>query len=131
MPRAPEPPTRTTNLQFESCDWITSNSTRRPGASRYRYQLYPKLCAFRDEADPTSVYEVDPDNLAKTHGPGAKFLGLSIEIVDPKTPLTKSIEGRLAWIVAGSSDRLVQPFRYADDPTASLGQTISSRSFIQ
>jgi hypothetical protein len=93
--------------------------------------LYPKIAAFRDEADPTTVYEVDPDNLANTHGPGAKFLGLSIEIVDPKTPLTEAIQKRLPWIVAGSSDRLVQPFRTADDPTATFGQIISSRSFIQ
>ncbi len=80
---------------------------------------YPKIAAFRDEADPASVYEVDPDNLAKTHGPGARFLGLSIEIVDPKTPLTEAIQERLTWIVPGSSDRLVQPFRTADDRNCS------------
>lgn len=72
-------------------------------------QSYPKIAAFRDEADPASVYEVDPDNLAKTHGPGAKFLGLSIEIVDPKTPLTEAIQQRLGWLIPGASQRLVTP----------------------
>ena len=71
--------------------------------------LFPKIAAFRDEGDPASVYEVNPDNLAKTHGPAAKFLGLSIEIVDPKTPLTESIEQKLGWLIPGASQRLVTP----------------------
>ena len=90
----------------------------------------PLIAAFHDESDPTSVYEVDPENMAATHGPGARLVGVSIEIVDPETPLTEAVQKRLVWLVVGSSDRLVQPFRTADDPTASFGQIISSRSFI-
>ncbi len=92
---------------------------------------YPKIAAFRDEAAPTSVYEVDPDNLAKTHGPGAKFLGLSIEIVDPKSPLTSNVQDRLSWIIRDSDDSLVQPFRLSDDPKAAFGQKTYHSAFIQ
>ncbi|MDZ7629338.1 MAG: hypothetical protein U5J99_13140 [Parvularculaceae bacterium] len=94
-----------------------------------RYSLYPKLCAFRDEADPTSVYEVDPDNLAKTHGPGAKFLGLSIEIVDPKTPLTTSIMQRLPWLSDTSGKGLVPAEHLQPMRELSFGQLLTNRDF--
>lgn len=90
---------------------------------------YPKIAAFRDEADPTSVYEVDPDNLAKTHGPGARFLGLSIEIVNPRTPLTDEIQKRLTWIDIDSNRRLLQPAAYISDDSAELGRRITLGAF--
>ncbi|OFX04616.1 MAG: hypothetical protein A3E78_05160 [Alphaproteobacteria bacterium RIFCSPHIGHO2_12_FULL_63_12] len=92
-------------------------------------QSYPKIAAFRDEADPASVYEVDPDNLAKTHGSGAKFLGLSIEIVDPKTPLTEAIEHRLSWLGNFENETLREPSKWPEDLSAPLGQRIIGRDF--
>lgn len=92
-------------------------------------QSYPKIAAFRDEADPTSVYEVDPDDLARTHGLGAKFLGLSVEIVDPKTPLTDSVEQRLAWLVASGSQRLIAPPHGQLLRDASFGERLAHGSF--
>jgi hypothetical protein len=99
-----------------------------PGKRSYAY-YFPKIAAFRDEADPASVYEVDPDNLAKTHGPGARFLGLAIEIVDPKTPLTKAIQQRLTWIDIDSNRRLLQPAAYISDDSAELGRRITPGAF--
>lgn len=102
---------------------------RHPSAPDKKYHYYPKIAAFRDEADPASVYEVDPDDLAKTHGSGAKFLGLSIEIVDPKTPLTNSIQQRLTWLDIDSNQRLLQPPAYISDESAELGQRITPGAF--
>ena len=91
--------------------------------------LFPKIAAFRDEGDPASVYEVNPDNLAKTHGTAAKFLGLSIEIVDPDIPLTDSIEQKLPWLDIDSNKRLLQPPAYISDESAELGQRITPVAF--
>jgi hypothetical protein len=90
---------------------------------------YPKVAAFRDDADPTSVYEVDPDDLAKTHGPTAEFLGLSIEIVDPKTPLTDAIEGRLPWLRESDRRSFLEPRAALQNESAELGRRITRESF--
>lgn len=92
-------------------------------------QTFPRIAAFRDEADPTSVYEVDPRHMERTHGPGARFLGLSIEIVDRKTPLTNEIEQRLGWLDLSSNRSLLQPPAYWSDESAVLGRRIIPRSF--
>lgn len=101
---------------------------RVPGKLSYEH-YFPKIAAFRDETDPTSVYEVDPDNLAKTHGPGARFLGLSIEIVNPRRPLTDEIQKRLTWIDIDSNRRLLQPAAYISDDSAELGRRITPGAF--
>jgi hypothetical protein len=119
----------TTLPRLRVADGIKEIPIRHPSAPHKKYHYYPKIAAFRDEADPTSVYEVDPDNLAKTHGPGAKFLGLSIEIVDPKTPLTDTIQQRLPWIDVDSNRRLLQPAAYITDDSAELGRRITPGAF--
>lgn len=99
------------------------------GRPDLKYPYYPRIAAFRDEADPTSVYQVDPDDLARTHGASARFLGLSIEIVDRKTPLTNEIQQRLPWLDLDSNRALIQPAAYWTDESAELGQRIIPRSF--
>ena len=89
----------------------------------------PRIAAFRNEADPTSVYEVDPDNLARTHGPGARFDGLFIEIVDPQTPLTNQIQQRLRWLDLDSNRSLLQPRAYVTNYSAELGRRITPGAF--
>ncbi len=93
------------------------------------YPYYPHIAAFHDEAEPMSVYQVDPDDLAKTHGVNARFLGLSIEIVDPKTPIANSLQKRLSWLKMDSNRSLIQPRAYLTDETAELGRRITPNAF--
>lgn len=57
---------------------------------------YPMLVTFGDLADPTSVAEVDPDNLAATFGEGVKLKRITVELTDD--PVTTGIEERLGWL---------------------------------
>jgi hypothetical protein len=57
---------------------------------------YPMLVTFGDEADPTSVTLVDPDDLAATFGAGVKLRRITAELTDD--PVTTGIEKRLGWL---------------------------------
>lgn len=57
---------------------------------------YPMMVTFGDEADPASVAEVDPDNLAATFGEGVKLKRITAELTDD--PVTTGIEDRLGWL---------------------------------
>lgn len=69
----------------------------------------PMLVRFRDMANPETVELVDPNDLAKTFGPGVKLVRALIEIV-PRgiwpfswygitgEPITNEIERRLPWL---------------------------------
>lgn len=54
------------------------------------------MVTFGDEADPTSVAEVDPDDLAATFGEGVKVKRITVELTDD--PVTTGIEERLGWL---------------------------------
>lgn len=54
---------------------------------------YPMLVTFGDPADPTSVAEVDPDDLAATFGKGVTLKRITVELTDG--PVTSGIEDRL------------------------------------
>jgi hypothetical protein len=56
----------------------------------------PMLVRFRDIADPKSVEAVDPNDLAKSFGPGVKLLRATIEMTSD--PVTTRIEKRLGWL---------------------------------
>lgn len=43
---------------------------------------YPLLVAFTDIKDPSSVREIDPDNLATTFGLGVSLKRITLEIID-------------------------------------------------
>ncbi len=93
-------------------------------------QSFPRIAAFRDEADPTSVYEVDPEDLAKTHGADARFEGLFIEIVDPETPLTNKIEQRLSWLDLRSGQTIDPlPTGGLRSGSTTFGQTVGHGAF--
>ena len=68
---------------------------------------YTTIAAFKDEADPTTVYEVDPDDFAASFGPRVKLTGLTLELVDEAA--TDKIQGRLPWLVTGSLKPLKGP----------------------
>ncbi len=58
--------------------------------------LYPLLVTFADINDPTSVKEVNPNDLAATFGPAAKLKRITLEITDE--PVTEgTIESVLGW----------------------------------
>lgn len=87
---------------------------------------YPRMVRFGSLADPTSVEEVDPDNLAATFGHGVHLRSITIQLTDePRT------DGRivkiLPWIgdYAGSQfDR--RPHRYSG---GTLANDLSSIDF--
>ena len=80
----------------------SSDSFKRIQAARGRgpitlpQKLYPKFLRFRDIKDPTTAEVVDPDNLAKSFGPGVRLVRVTIEITDDA--VTRGIENILPWL---------------------------------
>ena len=56
----------------------------------------PYLVRFRDLADPKSVEQVDPDDLAKSFGSGVRLKSLTVQVTD--APVTTGVEKRLGWL---------------------------------
>ena len=54
------------------------------------------LVAFGDEADPTSVARVGPDDLAANFGEGVTLKRITVELTND--PVTTGIEERLGWL---------------------------------
>jgi hypothetical protein len=59
-------------------------------------KLYPRFLRFRDIKDPTTAELVDPDNLAKSFGPGFQLVRVTIEITDEA--VTRGIRKVLPWL---------------------------------
>lgn len=68
---------------------------------------YPMLVTFGDIADPTSIEEVDPDDLAATFGEGVSLKRITVQITDD--PVTSSIGGRLGWLSRTKGPLLSRP----------------------
>ena len=51
-------------------------------------------------ANPKSLAEVSPDNLAARLGPGTTFGKITLEVVDPGTPLTTAVTARFPALAA-------------------------------
>ena len=77
---------------------------------------YPMLVRFRDLADPKSVEQVDPADLARSFGPGYRLARLTVQVIHE--PVTRGIEKRLAWL-----DQLDQ---YRTDPANPFTNTLPS-----
>lgn len=77
---------------------------------------YPMLVRFRDLADPKSVEQVDPADLARSFGPGYRLASLTVQVTEE--PVTRGIEKRLAWL-----GRLDQ---YRTDPANPFTNTLPS-----
>jgi hypothetical protein len=58
--------------------------------------LYPHFLRFRDINDPKTAELVDPDNLAKSFGPGVRLVRVTIEITDEA--VTRGIRKVLPWL---------------------------------
>ena len=57
---------------------------------------YPTLVTFSDEAEPTSVMLLNPDDLAATFGKGVTLKRITAELTDD--PVTTGIKERLGWL---------------------------------
>jgi hypothetical protein len=57
---------------------------------------YPYFVRFKDAANPKSVEQVDPDNLAKSFGAGYRLKSLTVQMTGE--PVTTGIEKRLGWL---------------------------------
>lgn len=57
---------------------------------------YPMLVRFRDIADPKTVEEVDPANLAASFGAGVRLRRITLQVTDED--VTEGIEKRLVWL---------------------------------
>ena len=62
------------------------------------------LVTFGDLDDPTSVAEVDPDDLAASFGEGYALKRITVQITDD--PVTTGIEQRLGWLRGHTSGML-------------------------
>jgi hypothetical protein len=78
---------------------------------------YPMLVTFRDLDDPTSVEEVDPDDLAVTFGEGVSLERITVQITDD--PVTTGIEKRLDWLSEYPEPRLDPEYRGSTNPNLS------------
>lgn len=61
-----------------------------------RRSAYPIMVTFSDEADPTSVLLVDPDDLAATFGEGVSLKRITVKLTDE--PVTTGIDERFRWL---------------------------------
>lgn len=86
----------------------------------------PDLVTFADVNDPTTVTEVDPNNLEATLGTGVSWSEITLEVTDE--PVTQRIEERLAWIPHYSCFML-DGARYKDKNT--LANSLSTADLIQ
>ncbi len=59
---------------------------------------YPMFVRFRNIADPRTVEEVNPDDLAASFGPGYRLKSLTVQMTDE--PVTTGIEKRLPWLIS-------------------------------
>jgi len=78
---------------------------------------YPMMVTFGDLADPTSVAQVDPDDLAATFGEGVKLKRITVELTDDA--VTTGIEKRLGWLSDYPEPRLDPDYRGFTDPNLS------------
>jgi hypothetical protein len=69
---------------------------RREVSAIHDVDNYPYFVRFKNMADPKSVEQVDPDDLAKTFGAGFKLKSLTVQMTDE--PVTVGIEKRLGWL---------------------------------
>lgn len=80
---------------------------------------WPLMVAFRDIADPTTVYEVTPDVLPG----GGRVTAITVEVTDEA--VTTGIDERLAWL-----DQLAKYRAKRDNPfTSTLPRLIKATSF--
>jgi hypothetical protein len=91
-----------------------------------RRSAYPMMVTFGDLADPTSVVEVDADDLAASFGDGVKLKRITVQLTDD--PVTTGIEKRLGWLRRLWPGKL-NGDRYEDFDKPELAAHLSPNSF--
>lgn len=75
-------------------------------------QAYPLLVKFKDQTDPTTVTEVNPDDLAADFGQGVRLRRITVELTDD--PVASIIEKRLRWL-SGHPEPSLKPSHHLKD----------------
>lgn len=88
---------------------------------------YPMLVTFGAIADPTSVEEVDPDDLEASFGPGVRLRRITVQLTDED--VTTGIESRLAILGIEPDRSLDSDFEMTTNPT--LAQELGYDDFIK
>ena len=88
---------------------------------------YPMLVTFGDVGDPKTVEKVDPDDLAKSFGPGMTLKRITLQITDE--PVTTGIEKRLGWLLRLHGGYLHGGFTSRDAPLGLSGGVFSTENF--
>ena len=77
-------------------------------------KYWPRLVTFSDIADPTSVMQVDPDDLSAVFGAGYALRAVTLEITD--APVTTGmVDGVLGWLGDYPEPGLCPPTGHATD----------------
>ena len=69
---------------------------RRPDYPKGFVNKYPAMVTFRNEKDPRTIEDVDPENMERRF-PGVHLLKVEIEVTD--APLTRVLTKRLPWLM--------------------------------
>ena len=72
----------------------------------------PAFVAFRDEKNPTTIYEVDPNDFGQSFS-GVRFVGLDIEFTDDR--VTNVLKQRLPWLENPNHEQ-----RFEKDPPGQI-----------
>lgn len=103
-------------LALEGLGPIVVPRTYPPVGALEERSAYPMMVTFGDLADPTSVEQVDSDDLAASYGDGVSLKRITVQMTDD--PVTTGIEGRLGWLAAhGREHARLKPSgsRYLDE----------------
>lgn len=84
----------------------------------------PDLLTFADIDDPSSVMEIDPNDIAQALGPGVTWNSIALEITDE--PVSRGITLKLPWISAYRA-KMLDGARYQDKGT--LANSLSAAAF--
>jgi hypothetical protein len=97
------------------------------GAHEITTNDLPDLVTFADINDPSSVIEVDPNNLKATLGVGISWNEITLESTDE--PVTLGIEQKLTWLDAYSDGMLDgQKYQWLDY-RKTLANSLSTADF--
>jgi hypothetical protein len=77
--------------------WIKAITRNRDVVAVVPRKLYPKLVAFKDITDPTSIYQIDPSDLPAALGPGYALEKVTVRATD-KPMTTGVIDPILPWV---------------------------------
>jgi hypothetical protein len=95
---------------------VSDEDFRKIRDARGRYNFGrggPALVSFRDEKDPKSIFQIDPDKVGDAY-PGVNFKGLRIEITRDR--VTRALAERLTWL---STKEWTPTTRFPRDPPGS------------